>query len=87
MYSSSHVVAEICHQLLLNHRVIQIQAKYLNRLIKSNHEIVILNNYFVKQGRLANHILEILKQKYQVNLYENDIDAVISRIHWVQANE
>ena len=87
MYSSSHVVAEICHQLLLNHRVIQIQTKYLNRLIKSNHEIVILNNYFVKQGRLANHILEILKQKYQVNLYENDIDAVISRIHWVQANE
>ena len=59
----------------------------MNRLIKSNHGTVKLNNYFVKQGRLANHILEILKQNYQVNLYEYDIDAVISRIHWVQANE
>ena len=47
VYSSSHIVAEICHQLLLNHRVIQNQVKYLNRLIKSNHEIVILNSYFV----------------------------------------
>ena len=62
-------------------------SKYRNRLINSNHETLIINNHFVEQGRLAKHILEILKQKYQVNLYDNDIDAVISRIHWVQANE
>ena len=86
-YSSSHAVAEICQQLLLNHRVIQVQVKYLNRLLNSNHDILLINNYFVRHGNLANHLIEILKQKYQVNLYENDIDAIISRIHWVQANE
>ena len=87
LYSSNHVVAEICQQLLLNHRVTQIQTKYLNRLINSKHEIVLINNYFVKHGRLAKHLMEILKQKYHVNLYDNDIDAIISRIQWMQANE
>ena len=80
-------MAEICQQLLLNHKVVQVQLKYLNRLFNSNHDVLLINKYFVRHGSLANHLIEILKQKYQVKLYENDIDAIISRIHWVQANE
>ena len=40
----------------------------------------------MKHERLANHLLEVLKQYYQVNLYENDIVTVVSRIDCVQAN-
>ena len=86
-YSSSHAVAELCQQLLLNHRVIKIQVKYLNRIIHTKHDVAVLNNYFVKHGRLARHVLENLKQKYQITFFDNDINAILSRIHWVQSNE
>ena len=56
-YSSSHVTADICNQLLLKHHVALLQVRYIKRCMHSNSEIFKLCHSYLKQGYLHGSIV------------------------------
>ena len=86
-YSSSHNVADLCQQLLFNHGVNLIQAKYLHRMLQHHHPLINLNLVFLKNGLFFRQVYENFVNMYNMNIYDNKIDCVKSRINYVQAHE
>lgn len=86
-FSSSHITADICNQLLFKHHVALLQAKFYKRLIKSNSLIIRLNLPFLKQGNFVQHVSCLFKKMYNVDISSNDVEVLEARVSWVQKHE
>ena len=86
-YSSSHDAAEMCNQFLLKHHVALLQARFIKRSLLVQNEIFKLCNFYLKQGYLHNSIEGCFKEVYGVNIYDNQLDVLKSRIMWMQRHE
>ena len=86
-YASSHVTAEICQQLMLRHGVSLVQARYINSLIKKNNPILKMNISIIKNCHSFSFICKYFNNLYNINVLDNPIDIIISRINWTQLHE
>ena len=85
--TSSHDAAEACNILLLQHGVAWLQLKYIKSLLKKNNLIININEQYIKSGILYQHINKIFNNIYNIDAFNNDIDAILSRIWYVQGHE
>ena len=85
--SSSHAAAETCEQLLLNHHVMYIQARYFKRVFNSDNDILKLCSPYLRKGYLLKAFTETFNEKYECDLWSNSLDCLQSRISWVQRHE
>ena len=79
-YASSHIVAEMCNQLLLKHLVARIQLGYYRRLLSSQNKLIRLNLPILRNGLSMPFIFNNFKLNYGVNIENNDWDALRSRL-------
>ena len=88
-YSSSHEVAISCNMLLLKHLVALNQIRFLHKLnnFKKINSVFNLNYYFIKSGSFSSHVFNVFKNFYGVCPFNNDIQALCSRIFYLQRNE
>ena len=86
-YYSSHFVANMCNQFLFNHIVSINQLRFFKRVLKTNNSIFILNRYFLSHGLFAKHVNTNFKNYYNVQIRDNDVDALVSRVQYVQNYE
>ena len=87
LYSSSHITAEICGSLLFIHHLSIIQARYMKRLANVNNSIINLSFYYLQSGFLFNSVFNHFKDKYNVNVWSNDLDTLKARVSYVQKHE
>ena len=64
-----------------------IQARYLHRLANTKIQFVKLNWHFFKRGRLIPYINDIFKKVYNIDVMDNPLDCIFSRINYIQINE
>ena len=86
-FASSHVVADLCDTLLLNHIVNKNKLNFYINFNNTRNDIFVLNSAFLRNGLCFNDIFNVFKQKYNVNIDNNDIRALYSRISYIQKNE
>ena len=86
-FTSSHHVAEMCDMLLFKHLVIQNQLRFFNKLKEVNNSIFLGNYIFMKNGLFFSHLFKTFETVYSVNILDNDIQALHSRIFYIQRNE
>ena len=86
-YSSSHLTAEMCNQFQLKHLVALHQARFIKRLRFTKSSLFLLNFYHFSSGCLFSSVLNFFDDTYKVNILNNDIDVIQSRIQWVQLHE
>ena len=86
-FTSSHHVAEMCDMLLFKHLVIQNQLRFFNKLKEVNNSIFLSNYTFMKNGLFFSHLFKTFETVYSVNILDNDIQALHSRIFYIQRNE
>ena len=86
-YSSSHVTADICNQLLLKHHIALLQVRYIKKCMYSDCEVFKLCHSYLKQGYLHESVASYFKDVYSVDIYENDLEILKSRVIWVQKHE
>ena len=86
-YSSSHVTATLCNQLLLNHHVATLQWRYMNRIFKSHNPIISICKPFLKAGYLYSSTARLYNNVYDVDIDESDSDVMKARVTWVQNHE
>ena len=86
-YSSSHITADICTVFLLNHHIALLQARYLKRLLKSRNYLIRLNLPLLKRGYFFPHVASIFQEKYNVDIFMNEVDVLSARISWIQKHE
>ena len=86
-YASSHITAERCQQLLLRHLTALIQARFLKRIIRSQNPLIKYNYYNLVNGYAIKSIVEMFTSKYEINILQEDMDVILSRIVWVQKHE
>ena len=86
-YSSSHITADICDQLLLKHHIAFVQLRYIFRILESNNSIFRICSPMLKVGYLYSAVSNLFNNDYSVNIWLNDKDALKSRIFWVQKHE
>ena len=87
VFSSSHVVAEKCNQLLFKHHLAIMHIRYLNRIMKSNNCIIKAYNQSIKQGKFCISLIKWLENDYELDIWSNDLDVAQARIEWVQRHE
>ena len=87
VYASSHITAELCHQLLFRHYVSFIQARFLKRVLLRKNEINILCYSYLKDGHICKSLFGLFKDVYNCNFCDNDLDVLRARLEWVQKNE
>ena len=85
--TGNHTVADIFNILLFKHNVAWIQVKYLFRLIKSSNPILKYNKIYILAGYFSKHIQNVVKKNYNIDILDNDMQAIFSRIMWIQRNE
>ena len=86
-FASSHITFERCNQLLLNHHVAFVQARYCKRIINFHHPIVKLNMPYIKEGFFMQHVLNHFRSVYSIDIMSENLDIILSRIQWVQRHE
>ena len=86
-YSSSHVTADICNQLLLKHHIALLQVRYIKRCMYSDCEVFKLCHSYLKQGYLHESVASYFKDVYSVDIYENELEILKSLVIWVQKHE
>ena len=85
-YASSHVAASLCNMpLLKNHVMIKKNSFYLRLICNPNP--MIKNISSLKNNFLYKDFLTFFKSKYEVDICNNDKDALVSRVMWVQLHE
>ena len=87
VYSSSHVTADLCNQLLLQHHIAFIQARYLKRVFAYQNDITKLCLPFLKSGYLSMSVTKLFKDTYDTDFWTNEIDVLKARVDWVQKHE
>ena len=86
-FASSHITADRCGQLLLHHHVALTQARYCKRLLNLHNPIMRHNIPFIKEGSLMQHTINHFRHVYSVDVLDEDLDVLTSRVHWVQRHE
>lgn len=87
IYSSSHITADLCSQLLLKHHVSFIQARYMKRISASKNEVIKMCWPYLKTGYLSESLTTCFIELYECDLWTNDLDVLRARIKWVQKHE
>ena len=82
-FASSHVVADLCNTLLLNHIVNKNKLNFYINFNNARNDIFVLNSAFLINGLCFNDISNVFMLKYVDN---NDIRALHSKISYVQRN-
>ena len=86
-YSSSHVTAILCSQLLLNHLVATLQWRYMKRVFKSSNSLISICKPFLKAGYLYSSVAKLYNDIYNVDMDDGDSDAMKARVTWTQNHE
>lgn len=86
-YASSHITAARCNRLLLKHHTALVQARYCKRLLRSPNPIIRCNMSDIKAGFFMQYVIKCFKNVYEVNVLEENLDVLTSRIEWVQRHE
>ena len=86
-YSSSHVTATLCNQLLLNHLVATLQWRYMKRLFKSFNSIISICKPYLKAGYLYTSTASLYDNVYGIDIDDGDSDVIRARVTWVQNHE
>ena len=86
---SNHHACYLLGQLTLEHLMIWRNYMFFKRLIDSNSPCMDVNWYYFRNNSyLAQYLDRMFKDKYQVeNFYDNDADALKSRLFYVQNRE
>lgn len=87
IYSSSHVTAELCQQLLFRHHVAFIQARFFKRVLLCRNEINMLCSPYLKDGYICKSLLGLFKDKYNCELCDSDLCVLKARLEWMQKHE
>lgn len=87
IYSSSHITADLCSQLLLKHHVSFIQARYMKRISASKNEVIKMCWPYLKTGYLSESLTTCFIELFECDLWTNDLDVLRARIKWVQKHE
>ena len=85
--SSSHGVAEIFNDFLFNHLVNFSQVRYFKRILKSFNPVLKILSVNIKNGYLYKFISKSVGDRYNCDILLNDLDALRSRVLWVQNHE
>ena len=86
-YSSSHLTAYFCNNLLLKHHVAVIQWRYFQRVFKSQNAIIKLCLTSLKSGYLYRSLTDLFGNIYSIEIEEGGLDIVKARVGWVQNHE
>ena len=87
VYSSSHITADLCGQLLFKHHVSFIQARYMKRVLMYKNEITLLCSPYLRNGCLCKYVISHFKNTYDCDFYENDLEILRARVEWLQRHE
>ena len=89
MHESNHFACQEASLLLFNHLVNKIQISALYRFMKTPCNIVHKSNVFLNVSSVfLENVRKILSDEYDIlSFYENDIDAIFSRIQYKQNHE
>ena len=83
-FFSSHWTANTLSVFLFNLRVALILGKYFHRKNKLKNNIFLLNTFFIKYGYFGKHLISFFYKTYDINVLENDIAIIESKITWLQ---
>ena len=87
MSSSSHAVAAVFNQLLFHHYVNFIQIRYFKRIFRSCNPVLKILRFDMKNGYLYRSVSKRVNNLYNCDIILNDVDALRSRVYWVQNHE
>ena len=87
VFASNHITAARCDQLLFKHHAAFVQARYCKRLLRSCHPILRLNVPHIKDGFAMLYLFNYFKNEYNVNVFQESLDIIKSRIHFIQNHE
>ena len=86
-YHSSHDIAVNCKQLLFEHYLTVVRARYFKRAMKSKNSLMTLCRPYLKAGYHMSIFCNTLRETYGIGFMENDLDIIKARISYVQRNE
>jgi hypothetical protein len=88
-FVSNHYVCELVNMSTFLHHLNMVKMKFAYNMCYSNNKMMIkLRNYIINNSCVVNEMKEVMYDKYGVeNFINNDLDALISRINFVQRNE
>ena len=86
-YSSSHIAAELCDLLMLNHHVSYVQARYLKRILRSPNTLIKSQQTYLKSGLFFKSACDNFNKTYDVRISDNDLLAIQARVARVQRLE
>lgn len=86
---SNHFVCDRVNMLTCNHLLNMYMFRYIFSLLKSNSVCIVpFKLYLSDQSKIVRDIIEIARKCYNIeNLLDNDFDAIVSRIQYVQDRE
>ena len=85
--TSTHDIAEYCNMYMFKHYIAFLQIRYLKRILKSNNALMRLCCPLLMLGYHALSLSKLVKDRYQIDITENGVDAIGARISWVQRHE
>ena len=85
-FYSSHQIFNACHLLMLDHHINFVQCRYFVNMYREPKGLLYLLPGVVKQGVIFNSLSRIFKNTYGVSILDNDLDALKSRVIFVQQN-
>ena len=88
-WESNHYACYILNQLTFEHLMVLKKLKFYRWLTQCSSPCFIINkHYFLNNSLLKSKLDDIFYEKYQVsNFIENDFDALVSRLFFVQIRE
>ena len=86
-YSSSHITANLCNQLLMKHHIAVLQWRYMQRIFKSQNAVMKTCTTHLMSGYLYDSVAKLYSNVYGVELECGGLDVVKARVSWVQNHE
>ena len=86
-FSSTHFAANKCELLIFKHHTMLNQLRYLCRLNQSKNILIHTYLPFLKSGLFFSHFNKCFFNSYDVRTLDNDIQALVARIWFVQRTE
>ena len=87
IFASSHITANECNILLLNHHTALTQARYLKRVMRSTNPLIKNYKPYMYEGFFMRNVLNVFNNVYNVNPLYEELDILMARIGWVQRHE
>ena len=85
-FSSTHFIFNACDMLIFSHYIHYLQCSYFKRIFEAPIGLMFILPS-LKQGVLVNSICKIIRSTYQITIFDNPIEAIKSRIYYVQNRE